>query len=1015
MKLNQTFKRVFSGLLSTAMILFAVPNIPVYAATGTTVYTYDGYEVSYSVTNEWNGGQNVSVTITNTGSESILNWALKYDAEGSITNLYNAVIYDSSETQYVVKNNNWNYEIAPNQSVNFGYDLYEDSFSVPTEFELCSERTNISNGYEVVVNYTSTWDTGVRGEITINNTSDEPLEAWTLSFDTNFTIDNAWDGRLLDANNNHYTIASEMWTNPIAVGSSKTVGFVGTKVQDIDAAINNFEFSVVKIDRLAHIDLNTNNIDLGYIEELISSGLITANFDENSIVRAIDGKFTSKPLSSAEDAAGIMNCARTLFGNQFDADSTNITVQTAGDQTYFRLSATLNGVPVLGSQVILSAKDGEVTGLFNNYKKNAEGLDTIATITEEAAIEAVYNDIFTTYSNQVDAVVEYSGLTKNEVLKVFRESFEVTPVLAVYTNDTTPVLTWLIEIVNDNDNYDEEEDEEIEIDYTDINDYGKYVFNFINRQYFIQANGQNAGSIISTNNGIAYGWETISADGTDKDLLGNERDFDVQFKKGGLFTDDKYRLKDANRNIETYYTTYNAITDAPQLPGKMYKADTNRWSDPTSVSVHANMSDIYDFYKELGRDSYDNDHAKIKVTTKFRKKDWSFLVVDFGNTEFNNAYWNGSQIVIGEAGNHAAAKDTLAHEFTHAVDDYVIYDSWGPFVLRGLDYNGESGALNEAYSDIMGMLAEGKPLTDTGRFTIGEDSGTVLRDFINPGPDYADHYSALTDPTWDKELDRYTDRDHEGVHIFSTIIDHAVYLMMVDSRTTSVTDESWSQMFYNSMFKLGTTSDFHDFRYAVLSSAKQLGFTGDEQSAIKKAFDDVGITEPDSIRIVTKWGTTPSDLDSHLTGPAVSGNSRFHTYYSARNYYIDGSYSSTNLKDYAAELDYDVTSSYGPEITTIHRYTPGDYYFYVHNYTNKSSTSSTAMSTSGVMVSIYHGSSNTFYKLDDGTIARFTIPSSQIATLWKVCKINIDSAGNVTITKLDTYSNHSDSSSIGGD
>lgn len=71
------------------------------------------------------------------------------------------------------------------------------------------------------------------------------------------------------------------------------------------------------------------------------------------------------------------------------------------------------------------------------------------------------------------------------------------------------------------------------------------------------------------------------------------------------------------------------------------------------------------------------------------------------------------------------------------------------------------------------------------------------------------------------------------------------------------------------------------------------------------------------------------------------------------------------------------------------------------------------MSTSGVTVSIYHGSSDTLYKMDDGTIARFTIPSSQIATLWKVCKINIDSAGNVTITKLDTYSNHSDPTSIG--
>lgn len=246
MILNKFFKRVFSGLLSATVILSAMPNIPANAATGTTVYTYDGYEVRYSITNEWDSGQNVLVTVTNTGCDSIFNWSLKYNAEGNITNLYNAIIYDSSDTQYVIKNNNWNFEIAPNQSVNFGYELHEDSFAVPTEFELCSERTNISNGYDVVVNYADTWDTGVRGEITINNTSDEPLEAWTLSFDTNFTIDNIWNGRLLDTNNNHYTIASEMWTNPIPAGGSKTVGFVGTKDANHNAQFNNYSLSVVK-------------------------------------------------------------------------------------------------------------------------------------------------------------------------------------------------------------------------------------------------------------------------------------------------------------------------------------------------------------------------------------------------------------------------------------------------------------------------------------------------------------------------------------------------------------------------------------------------------------------------------------------------------------------------------------------------------------------------------------------------------------------------------------------------
>lgn len=729
-KFKQTAKRLISGFVAATTAITFMPQIPAFAETGTTTYSYDGYDVEYSVLNEWDSSQTVEIKVTNTGDDSILNWAVKYDAQGEISNLWNAAVYDNQGEDYIIKNSGWNYEIAPGQTVNFGYTLTDDDLTTPDSFELCSNRVDVNTGYETNLNIIERWDTGIKAELVITNTSDNPLEAWTLSFDSNFTIDNLWDARILESVDGHYTIASEMWTNPIAVGSSKTIVFVGTEAQNIGAAITNFELSVVKIEGLTHIDFNTNNIDLGYIEKLISSGLITANFDENSVVRAIDGKFTNKPLNSAEDAADILNCARTLFGNQFSADSTNITVQTAGDQIYYRLSATLNGVPVLGSQVILSAKDGEVTGLFNTYKKNAEGIDTIATITEDVAIETVYDDIFTTYSSQVDAVVEYSGLTRNEVLEVFRASFTITPILVVCTNDTTPLLTWLIEIVNDNNNYDEE-DEEIEIDYTDINDYGKYLFNFINRQYYIQANGQNAGNIIRINNGFAYAWETVNSDGTDKDLLGNDRDFNVQFKEGGLFTNDKYRMKDGDRNIETYYTTYNVIT------------------------------------------------------------------------------------------------------------------------------------------------------------------------------------------------------------------------------------------------------------------------------------------EPDCIRIVMEWGATPRDLDSHLTGPAVSGSGRFHTYYSARNYYTNGSYSATDLFDYAAELDYDVTSSYGPEITTIHRYTPGDYYFYVHDYSNKSSTNSTAMSTSGVKVSIYQGSSNTFYKLDDGTDACFNIPSSQIATLWRVCKINIDSAGNVTITKLDTYSNHSNPTSIG--
>lgn len=230
------------------MAVTMLPVIHAFAAIGTTTYSYNGYDVEYSVTNEWNNGQTVEVKVTNTGKESILNWALKYNAEGEINNLWNASVADIRDTEYVVKNNNWNYEIAPGQSVIFGYTLIDDDFAAPDKFDLCSKRIDLSDGYDVQMNITNSWDVGVRGELVITNTSDAPIEAWSLSFDTNFVINNLWNGKILDSTDNHYIVASEMWTNPIPVGGSTTVGFTGTKSADIEIGVNNYSLSSVVTD-----------------------------------------------------------------------------------------------------------------------------------------------------------------------------------------------------------------------------------------------------------------------------------------------------------------------------------------------------------------------------------------------------------------------------------------------------------------------------------------------------------------------------------------------------------------------------------------------------------------------------------------------------------------------------------------------------------------------------------------------------------------------------------------------
>lgn len=98
------FKRFISAILSLVIMLVMFESIPVYAKTGTETYTYEDYTIDYSVSNEWTDNQSVEVKITNTGEESILNWALKYDAKGEISGLWNAVSVSDEEPVYLIKN-----------------------------------------------------------------------------------------------------------------------------------------------------------------------------------------------------------------------------------------------------------------------------------------------------------------------------------------------------------------------------------------------------------------------------------------------------------------------------------------------------------------------------------------------------------------------------------------------------------------------------------------------------------------------------------------------------------------------------------------------------------------------------------------------------------------------------------------------------------------------------------------------------------------------------------------------
>lgn len=120
------------------------------------------------------------------------------------------------------------------------------------------------------------------------------------------------------------------------------------------------------------------------------------------------------------------------------------------------------------------------------------------------------------------------------------------------------------------------------------------------------------------------------------------------------------------------------------------------------------------------------------------------------------------------------------------------------------------------------------------------------------------------------------------------------------------------------------------------------------------------------IRIILIWGRSPSDLDTHFTGPTDSG-SRFHIYFSEK--------AATDVN-----LDVDDVSSYGPETLTIKKLVTGVYRYSVFNYSNQSNTGGLEIASSPARVEIYN---------HRGLVKKYIAPHfTGAGNTWRVFEMN---------------------------
>jgi Zn-dependent metalloprotease len=296
-------------------------------------------------------------------------------------------------------------------------------------------------------------------------------------------------------------------------------------------------------------------------------------------------------------------------------------------------------------------------------------------------------------------------------------------------------------------------------------------------------------------------------------------------------------LRENNRkNRGMKIETRNSLTNFEQ--GSVDFTDTdNFWNnvnpqmDEAAADCHFGVEMTYDYFLDsLGRDSYNGDGSKLLQYVHF-EKNWF------------NAQWTGSYSRFGDGnGEPLTSIDIVSHEITHGVTQFTA----------GLEYQLESGALNESFSDIFGTVVEFKKLNSGASWLIGQRSFT-LRDMSNPNargnPDcYGGRF-------WTNQTNCAPTNANDwcGVHNNSGVQNFWFYLLCVGD--TGVNDlnnaytveaigmDKAAQIAYRNLRDyLNPNSTFADARAGSIQAAIDLyGYDSKEMIAVMNAWHAVGV------------------------------------------------------------------------------------------------------------------------------------------------------------------------------
>lgn len=217
---------------------------------------------------------------------------------------------------------------------------------------------------------------------------------------------------------------------------------------------------------------------------------------------------------------------------------------------------------------------------------------------------------------------------------------------------------------------------------------------------------------------------------------------------------------------------------------------------------------------------------------------------------YNNAFWNGSAMFYGPGDSSRygpfTSIDICAHEFTHGVTEFTA----------GLEYTYESGAMNEAISDIFGKVIEREYESNDFSWELGhridfrvQGVGVGFRHMADP------HIHG--DPKYYKGINWWESQfDNGGVHVNSGVLNYWFYLLSEGGQGITENDENYDvtgigaavaiELVYEMLVNyLTPTSQFIDARDASMKIARdRFKDEPDRIRSVAQAWYAVGLGYP---------------------------------------------------------------------------------------------------------------------------------------------------------------------------